>query len=237
MNVALILAAGVGSRMGNADKPKQFLLIYGKPLMVHTIEAFENHDDIDVVVIVTNEEYLDQVKVWCKQYDLSKVKAVVAGGDSRQKSVFNGLTAIKDIIKDEHDIVTIHDAARPLISYRIITDNIEACKKYKAVDTVIKASDTIVKSEDSARIADIPNRSELYQGQTPQTFDFSLIYNAHLKSMNGEIKNVTDDAKLVIASGHDVYLVEGSKQNFKITTFDDLMMLKALLKIGKTEVL
>ena len=237
MNVALILAAGTGSRMGNADKPKQFLPIYGKPLMIHTIEAFEMHDDIEKIVVVTSEGYEDQVKVWCKQYDLGKVKAVVHGSDSRQGSVYNGLQAIKELGVNGDDIIVIHDAARPLISQNIITNNIEACKKYDAVDTVIKATDTIVASSDNERITNIPNRSELYQGQTPQTFKFALISEAHEKAKSGQIPNVTDDTKLVISMGKDVHLVEGSKQNFKITTFDDLMMLKALLKIGKTEVL
>ena len=237
MNVALILAAGTGSRMGNADKPKQFLPIYGKPLMIHTIEAFEMHDDIEKIVVVTSEGYEDQVKVWCKQYDLGKVKAVVHGSDSRQGSVYNGLQAIKELGVNGDDIIVIHDAARPLISQNIISNNIEACKKYDAVDTVIKATDTIVASSDAERITNIPNRSELYQGQTPQTFKFALISEAHEKAKLGQIPNVTDDTKLVISMGKDVHLVEGSKQNFKITTFDDLMMLKALLKIGKTEVL
>ena len=237
MNIALILAAGSGSRMGNADKPKQFLPIYGKPLMIHTIEAFEAHDEVEAIVIVTNDIYIDQVKVWCKQYDLGKVKAVVAGGDSRQISVYNGLTAVKAIAKGNDDIILIHDAARPLISSKIISDNIKACEKFDAVDTVIKASDTIIRSVDEKVISDIPNRSELYQGQTPQTFKLSLILEAHEKAKSGLVPNVTDDAKLVLSLGKKVHLVEGSKQNFKITTFDDLMMLKALLKIGKTEVL
>ena len=237
MNIALILAAGSGSRMGNADKPKQFLPIYGKPLMIHTIEAFEAHDEVDALVIVTNEVFIDQVKVWCKQYDLSKVKAVVAGGDSRQLSVYNGLQAVKEIAKNDNDIILIHDAARPLISQKIISDNIKACQEFGAVDTVIKASDTIISSVDAQVINNIPNRSELYQGQTPQTFKLSIILEAHEKAKSGLIPNVTDDAKLVLSLGKDVHLVEGSKQNFKITTFDDLMMLKALLKIGKTEVI
>lgn len=238
MNIALIVAAGSGSRMGNADKPKQFLPIYGKPLMIHTIEAFEVHDEIDAIVVVTNEAYIDQVKVWCKQYDLGKIKAVVAGGNSRQISVFNGLQAVKAISKDpSNDIVLIHDAARPLISQRIITDNIRICEKYDAVDTVIKASDTIVRSVNEETISDIPARNELYQGQTPQSFKLSLILDAHEYVKTHEVNNVTDDCKLVLSLGKEVRLVEGSKQNFKITTFDDLMMLKALLKIGKTEVL
>ena len=237
MNIGLILAAGSGSRMGNADKPKQFLPIYGKPLMIHTIEAFEVHEGIDAIVIVTNDSYVDQVKVWCKQYDLLKVKAVVAGGNERQISVYNGLQAVKNIAKNDDDIVLIHDAARPLISQRIISDNIEVCAKYDACDTVIKASDTIVRSQNEESISDIPLRKELYQGQTPQTFKLKLILDAHEHAIKNNLPDVTDDAKLVLSLGKEVRLVEGSKQNFKITTFDDLMMLKALLKIGRSEVL
>ena len=218
MNIALILAAGSGTRMGNADKPKQFLPIYGKPLMIHTIEAFEINDDVDKIVIVTN------------------VRGVVAGGNSRQISVYNGLKAVEELVSSPDDIIVIHDAARPLISQKIINDNIAVCKKFGAVDTVIKASDTIIRSKDNEIISDIPNRNELYQGQTPQTFKFKIIKDAHEKALKEDIPNVTDDAKLVLSFGIDVHLVEGSAQNFKITTFDDLMMLKALLKIGKTEV-
>lgn len=237
MNFALILAAGTGSRMGNTDKPKQFLPIYGKPLMVHTIEAFEINDEVDAIIISTNEEYIDDVKVMCKQYDLGKVKAVVAGGATRQISVYNGLKGVIEAGAKDDDIVVIHDSARPLISQKIISENIKACKEFGAVDTVIKASDTIVHSEKGEKITDIPNRSELYQGQTPQTFKLGIIRKAHEAVLDKNIPNVTDDTKLVLMLGQDVHLVEGDKLNFKITTFDDLMMLKALLKIGKSEVL
>ncbi|MDD7735685.1 MAG: 2-C-methyl-D-erythritol 4-phosphate cytidylyltransferase, partial [Bacillales bacterium] len=113
MNIALILAAGSGTRMGNTSKPKQFLNIYNKPLIVHTIEAFEMHDEIDMIVIVTNDTYIDQVKIWCKQYDLGKVKSVVAGGSSRQESVYNGIQHLQQIGVKDDDIILIHDAARP----------------------------------------------------------------------------------------------------------------------------
>ena len=236
MNIALILAAGTGSRMGNADKPKQFLPVNGKPLMVHTIEAFEVNPDVDKIVISTNEEHLDEVKEMCKKFDLSKVCNIVAGGDTRQKSVYNGLMGVKAIGAKADDIIIIHDSARPLISQRIIHENIECCKKHDAVDTVIKATDTIVKSNNNETITDIPVRKELYQGQTPQTFKYDLIIKAHEAVQGKEVPNVTDDTKLVLLFGHDVHLVEGDKLNFKITTFDDLMMLEALLKIGKNEV-
>lgn len=231
MNIALIVAAGTGSRMAGADKPKQFLSVNNKPLMVYTIEAFEMHKDINQIVVVTNDGYVEQVKDWCKQYGLNKVKAVVLGGDTRQGSVFNGLQAIKEIGVKDDDIVLIHDAARPLVSKEIISKNIEACIEFDAVDTVIKANDTIVSSKSGETINDIPNRSELYQSQTPQAFKFGLIYEAHENAKAGKIPNVTDDAKLVISMGKDVHLVEGNKQNFKVTTPDDLVMLEALLKI------
>ena len=237
MNIALILAAGSGTRMGNTNKPKQFLSIYNKPLIVHTIEAFEMHDDIDMILIVTNDTYIDDVKIWCKQYDLTKVQYIVAGGSSRQESVYNGLKKLEKIGINDEDIILIHDAARPLISQTIITDNIEACKKYQAVDTVIPSSDTIIRSVDKETICEIQKRSEQYQGQTPQSFTIKVINDAHeyAKSINNT--ETTDDCRLVLNMGKDVHLVNGSKLNFKITTFDDLMMLKALLKIGKTGVM
>jgi 2-C-methyl-D-erythritol 4-phosphate cytidylyltransferase len=237
MNIALILAAGSGTRMGNTNKPKQFLSIYNKPLIVHTIEAFEMHDDIDMILIVTNDTYIDDVKIWCKQYDLTKVQYIVAGGSSRQESVYNGLKKLEKIGISDEDIILIHDAARPLISQTIITENIEACKKYQAVDTVIPSSDTIIRSVDKETICEIQKRSEQYQGQTPQSFTFKVINDAHeyAKSINNT--ETTDDCRLVLNMGKDVHLVNGSKLNFKITTFDDLMMLKALLKIGKTGVM
>lgn len=237
MNIALILAAGSGSRMGNTNKPKQFLSIYNKPLIVHTIEAFEMHEDIDSIIIVTNDTYIDQVKIWCKQYDLAKVKYVIQGGSSRQESVYNGIKYLEKKGIDDNDIILIHDAARPLISQTIISDNIIACKKYHAVDTVIPSSDTIIRSIDQETIYEIQKRSEQYQGQTPQSFTFKVINDAHNYAKETNNTETTDDCRLVLNMGHDIHIVKGSKLNFKITTFDDLMMLKALLKIGKTEVL
>lgn len=237
MNIAMILAAGSGTRMGNTSTPKQFLPIYNKPLIVHTIEAFEMNDEVDSIIVVTNDTYIDQVKVWCKQFDLAKVKYVVAGGDSRQKSVYNGLIKLKEVGTKDDDIILIHDSARPLISQKIIHDNIETCKKFGAVDTVIPSADTIIRSLEGESIHEIQKRSELYCGQTPQTFSFSIIKNAHDLALSKNDTDTTDDCKLVLKAGVKVHLALGSKMNFKITTFDDLMMLKALLKIGKSEVI
>lgn len=237
MNIAMILAAGSSSRMGNSNTPKQFLMIYNKPLIVHTIEAFEMNDMIDAIIVVTNESYIDQVGVWCKQFDLGKVKYIVAGGPSRQISVYHGLLKLKEVGTKDDDIVVIHDSARPLISQTIIDENVDLCTKFGAVDTVIPSSDTIIRSLDSEKISEIQKRSELFCGQTPQTFKFSIIMEAHDLAVSSNNTDTTDDCKLVLNAHHDVHLAMGSKLNFKITTFDDLMMLKALLKIGKSEVI
>lgn len=237
MNIALILAAGSSTRMGNSNKPKQFLSIYNKPLIVHTIEAFEMHEKIDMIIAITNETYIDSVKVWCKQYDLSKVKYVIPGGASRQESVYNGIKFLAELAINDNDNILIHDSARPLISQSIISNNIDACNKYGAVDTVIPCCDTIIKSINGQTITEIQKRSEQYQGQTPQSFKFNIIKEAHDYAKQTNNTETTDDCRLVINIGKEVHLVQGSKLNFKITTFDDLMMLKALLKIGKSEVI
>ena len=227
MNIALIVAAGSGTRMGNIEKPKQFLLVNDKPLLLYSAQAFNNHPEVDSIVIVTNKVFVPDVKEICKSFNLSKVKTIVSGGETRQQSVYNGLRAING---KAEDIIIIHDAARPLISPRIITDNINGCKLYDAVETAIKATDTIIKSEDKEKISDIPNRKDLYQTQTPQTFKYDLILKAHEQAMKNNLPDVTDDAKLVMALGKEIHLVEGDKLNFKITTSEDLTLLKALLK-------
>lgn len=233
MNIALIVAAGSGTRMGNVDRPKQFLPVCGKPLLIHTVLAFQNHEEVDAIVIVTNPDYFNPVEDWVVQYGLSKVETIVAGGKTRQASVYNGLKAAEKLISSNDDVILIHDAARPLVTQKIISENIAMCKKYGAVDTVIKSKDTIIKSKDNESINDILNRDEIYQTQTPQSFRYSIIRDAHDKARLKEIPNVTDDAKLVLSLGIDVRLVEGSVNNFKVTTMDDLKLLEALLKINE----
>ena len=231
MNVALIVAAGSGSRMETADRPKQFLLVKDKPLMMYSIKAFQMHESIDAIVVVTNANAIEQVTGWCKEYQLTKVRLVVPGGYTRQESVYLGLQAVKSISLDvDNDIVLIHDSARPLVSKDIISTNILACSQYGATCTAIKAKDTIARSLNAQTINDVANRQELYQCQTPQSFKLSLILNAHELSKNNSISAATDDAQLVLALNKDVYLVEGSSLNFKITTDADLMVLNALLK-------
>lgn len=234
MNIGIILAGGKGTRMGIVDQPKQFMDIYGKPIVIHTLETFDAHAEIDFIAIVCLEEWHDEIRRWLRKYDINKVKWIVPSGESRQGSTYNGLKAIENDITVD-DIVVIHDSARPLVTSRIISDNIKGAKEYRAVDTAIPASDTIVKSIDTKTISNIPVRKELFLGQTPQSFVYGDIFKAHMHASSHNINDATDDCQLILNHGGTVALVEGEKLNFKITTMDDLLLLKAIVKMGKME--
>lgn len=235
MNIAIILAGGSGTRMGS-DIPKQFIDIYGKPLIIHTIESFDVNNNIDYIAVVCKKEWQEDLKIWTRKFGINKLKWIIDGGETRQESIYSALENIREDVKDD-DIVVIHDAARPLISQRIINDNVMGAKVYDAVDTVIPTADTIVKSKDSKTINSVPLRKELYLGQTPQSFKYKLIFKAHEYAIKNNKGDATDDCQLVLNLNEKVNLVNGDKLNFKITTFEDLLLLKAVIKLGKLEVL
>lgn len=234
MNIGIILAGGIGSRMGIVDRPKQFIDVYGKPIIIHTLEAFDMHKNIDAIAIVCLSEWHEDLKIWLRKYEINKVKWLVNAGKTRQESTYNGLKAIQNDVSED-DVVVIHDSARPLISNRIISDNIIGAKEYKSVDTVISSADTIIKSVDGKQIETVPLRKELYLGQTPQSFEYGLILSAHENAKKNGIEDSTDDCQLVLKMGLPVQLVQGEKLNFKITTMEDLLLLKATVKIGNME--
>ena len=227
MNIALVVAAGSGTRMKNTNGPKQFISVNGKPLMIYSLETFNVHPRIDAIVVVTNEQYIKDVEGMCADYKLSKVKAVVKGGATRQESVFNGLEKAMSLSQSREDIVLIHDAARPLVALKTISANLEKVKEYGAVSTVVRANDTIMVSSNEQVVEAMPDRNTIYQAQTPQTFKLEEIYKLHLE--NKDNNTATDDASLFYKAGKKVYLVEGERSNFKVTTDDDLLMLKGLL--------
>ena len=227
-NIALITAAGKGTRLVGFGLPKQFIRINGKPMLVYSLEAFNKCDLIDEIYIITSKEYIEEVKKLSHQYGINKLKDVVEGGQTRQQSVYHGLIAIKNHDGQDEDIVLIHDAARPLIDESIIKDNIQACLEFDAVETAIPATDTIVKSSEGKIVDEIPNREGFYQVQTPQTFRLKLILDAHKRFES--LKIATDDAQLVHNFGKSVHLVEGNKKNLKVTTIEDLNIINALLK-------
>lgn len=235
MNIGIILAGGSGSRMGS-DIPKQFIDIYGKPLIIHTMESFDVNSNIDYIAVVCKSDWKEDLQIWARKFGINKLRWIVDGGDTRQTSTYNALSAIKEQCSKD-DIVVIHDAARPLISQRIIDENIIRAKEFGAVDTVIPTPDTIVNSKDGQTINNVPVRKELYLGQTPQSFKYDLILRAHENAFKTNNFDATDDCQLVLNLNEEVNFVTGDKLNFKITTFEDLVLLKAVIKLGKLEVL
>lgn len=236
MNIAILLAGGIGSRMGNVDKPKQFIDVYGKPIIIYTLETFSNHPEIDYIAITCLEEWVEDLTILLRKYEIDKVKWIIPGGKTRQDSVYSAIKTISGEC-DNNDIIVVHDSVRPLISQKVISENILKAKKYGAVDTVIPSADTVVKSTDSHTITEIPQRSDYYLGQTPQTFKFSILRDAHDLALEQRRLDSTDDCQLVLNLGKDVHLVNGEKLNFKVTSFEDLQLFKAIVRLGKVEML
>ena len=235
MNIAVVLAGGSGSRMGMVDRPKQFIDIYGKPVIIHTLEAFEINEKIDAICVVCVKEWQDDLALWLKEYDIRKVRWVANAGASRQESSLNALDAIKEVCGDD-DYVIIHDAARPLISQKIINDNIMKVREYGACDTVVPAHDTIIRSVDGESLDSIPARKELYMGQTPQSFKYSIVrkaYDDYFALPENERPEMTDDCGLVLAAGVKIGMATGDKLNMKITTMEDLLLVKSIVRTGR----
>lgn len=222
-NIALILASGTGSRCG-LDYPKQFAEICGKTILQHSVEVFENHNLIDEIMLVTNFEYVNKVSDLIKGY--KKVSRVIAGGETRKDSSYNGVFAID---KDEANIL-IHDAVRPLISSEIITDCITALNDYNAVCVATDSTDTIFVIDCDDNIVDIPNRKFLRCAQTPQCFKLSLIKEAHTKAKLDKDCFVTDDCGLIMNYTDDkIHIVNGSVDNIKVTYYQDIRFVESKL--------
>ena len=184
---AAILAGGSGSRMGNPDKPKQFWEMGDRPVIAHTVEKFCLVSQFEKVIVLSPESWINQTRDILKRFMpqfIDKI-VVIAGGAERNDTIMNAIAYIEGSFGlADGDIIVTHDAVRPFVSYRIIEDNIEAARKHGACDTVIPATDTIVQSVDGELIGSIPQRSEYYQGQTPQSFNAKM-----LKSFVKKCKN------------------------------------------------
>ncbi|MEY8001898.1 2-C-methyl-D-erythritol 4-phosphate cytidylyltransferase [Clostridium sp. Mt-5] len=223
-NCAIIVAAGKGKRM-KSNINKQFINIEGKPVLYYSIDAFNRNPLIDSIVVVCGRDEIEYCREnVVKKYSLDKVVKIIEGGRERQNSVFNGLKVLKNC-----GIVLIHDGARPLVTSKIIEDGIRYSNMYGACACGMKPKDTIkIKSENGFSRTTL-NREELFLVQTPQCFKYDLIYGCHKKVIEEKIQ-VTDDTMVVEHYGNKVYLYEGSYDNIKITTPEDLNIAETILK-------
>ncbi len=226
---AIIVAAGKGKRM-EQNYNKQYIHLEGKPIVAHTLQHFEDHPEIDEIVIVVGEGEVE----FCREnivekYNLSKVKIIVEGGKERYHSVYNGIKAVSKAC----EVVLIHDGARPFVTGEIINESIASANAYGCSIVGMPVKDTIKIINEEGFVKDTPKRENLWLVQTPQTFKKEIILQAHQKR---EIENlsVTDDAMLVEALGGRVKMIRGSYENIKITTPEDLEIGQAILKRRKT---
>lgn len=229
MNIAMIFAGGVGQRMNSKTKPKQFLELHGKPIIIYTIEKFENHQDIDGIVIACLESWIPYMEKLLKKFSIEKVKAIVPGGKTGQESIYNGLRKCYEIFS--HDsIVLIHDGVRPIITEQLITENIKCVKERGSAITVAPAIETItIKTEKEGEVGEIIDRSRCEYAKAPQSFVLSDIMEAHNKAIKDGKKNFIDSACLMRNYGHLLYTVEGSAENIKITTPVDFYTFRAIV--------
>lgn len=231
MIYAAILAGGIGSRMAS-EKPKQYINIGGKPIILHTIEKFCLCSEFEEILILCPKDWIEYTKgLISKHITPSDRIKVIEGGSTRNETIQNAIDHIKKAGNlDDDTIIVTHDAVRPFVTYRIIKDNIEAAMNFGACDTVVPATDTIVASEDGDVISAIPDRAKLYQGQTPQSFN-ALKLRKLYRSLTEEEKDIlTDAAKIFVIKGEPVKLVQGETYNVKITYPYDLTVAEGLLK-------
>lgn len=224
---AVIVSAGNSTRMGGINK--QFLELDGVPVIVNTITMFQRCNMIDEIIIVTRESEIDAVAKLVEKYDFYKVNNIVAGGETRQLSVCEGVTSTSNIT----DLVVIHDGARPLVTVKVIEETIKAAAEFGAAATGVKVKDTVKVVDDNDNIIDTPDRTYMRFIQTPQVFDKKLYLDAVNTVENS--KDFTDDCKLIEAYGKTVKFVDGDYKNIKITTPEDVELAESYLKRRRGE--
>lgn len=232
MNFGAILAGGTGTRMNISDMPKQFLALGDKPIIIHTLEKFLACARLDQVYIGIHKDWYNYLLDLVEKYipnQVGRVRAVIGGAD-RNSTIQCIVTAIEeDYGEDDTHIIVTHDAVRPFVSVRMIEENIDGAVSHGAVDTVVSAIDTIVISDDGRTIANIPERTRMYQGQTPQSFRISVLKKLYHSLQEDEKSKLTDACKICLLRNYPVHLVEGSGTNIKITTPADYKIAQAMV--------
>ena len=235
MNYALIIAGGSGNRMGQ-DIPKQFMHVAGIPVIIHTLKCFQQHPDIDSIAVVCLFGWETVLRAYANQFLIDKLKWIFPGGKTGMESIHNGIYGLKEAGCDDDDLVLIHDSVRPLLSQEIISNNIATCKAYGYAITGIQCREAILESEDGFVSSTSIPRDKLIRTQTPQTFRLSNIIKVHERARELGIKDSVASCTLIAeVGGIDMHIVPGSEKNIKITTVEDLEILKSLMHTNKEE--
>ena len=231
MTIAVIFAGGVGKRMNSKVKPKQFLEMWGKPIIVHTLEVFEKHPEIDAILVACVPGWINYLKTLISQYQLSKVRKIVPGGETGQLSIYHGLKAAEQLEAGAYrdTIVLIHDGVRPLVNEKVITENIRSVKDHGSAITTVTVTETILVVNEDNEIVDVPERKNSRLARAPQSFFLRDILHAHDRALQEGVQNYIDSCTLMQHYGHQMFLVDGPKENIKITSPEDFYTMRALL--------
>lgn len=232
-NIGLLIAGGSGNRM-HQDIPKQFLTVNEKPVIVYTLEAFQNHPEIDAIAVVCIEGWDKVLWAYAKQFDITKLQYIIPGGKNGQDSIRNGVYELEKHFSSE-DIVLIHDAIRPMVSAEIISDNIRVARDKGNAITVIPCAEAMIQTEDGEVSVGSYPRNRLKRTQTPQAFHLGDICNLHRRALEAGITNSVASCTLMIEMGEQVYFSTGSEKNIKLTTVEDIDIFKALLAAKRSD--
>ena len=237
MNIPIIFAGGSGTRMNTKSRPKQFLDLNGKPIIIYTIELFDNHPDIDAIVVVCLESWIPFLEKMLKKFEINKVVRIISGGTSGQDSIYKGLCAAEAYAKEQDEknpIVLIHDGVRPLITEETITDNIAKVKECGSCITTVPAIETVIVNKHDGTL-DIPKRSDCLMARAPQSFYLKDIINAHRRSQKEGKSDFIDSCSLMSYYGYKLGLVQGPMENIKITTPTDYFVFRAMVEVHENQ--
>lgn len=231
MNTAIIFAGGTGRRMNGVGKPKQFLELHGKPIIIYTIENFERHPEVDSIAVICIAEWIDYLKMLLERYNIKKVKWIIPGGKTSQESTRFGLNAVAAVQDPKQTIVLIHDGVRPLITEHLISENIRCVKEYGSAITTAPAAETIITCENGDEVSSVIDRSICRLARAPQSFYLADIIAMHERALSDHYGEMIDSASLCMHYGMKLHVVEGPAENIKITTPSDFFVFKGMAEI------
>ena len=234
MNFVVIFAGGSGTRMHTKSRPKQFLEYNGKPIIIYTLELFDNHPMIDAIVVACVEEWIPFLEKMLKKFEINKVKQIVTGGETGQDSIYNGLVAACNLSEGDYDVVLIHDGVRPLITGQTITDNINKVREEGSCITCVPATETFIVNQPDGSL-EIPTRADSLIARAPQSFYLRDILAMHEKARAEGKHDFIDSCSMMHHYGYKLGKVIGPMENIKITTPTDYFVFKAMVEVHENQ--
>lgn len=234
MNIAAIFAGGSGVRMHTKSRPKQFLELNGKPIIIYTLELFDNHPQVDAIVVACIDSWIPFLKKMIRKFEITKVVEIVEGGETGQDSIYNALQAAERIANGEETTVMIHDGVRPLITEQTITDNLKTVEEFGSCITCIPATETfVVKQADGA--LEIPERANSLIARAPQSFRLADIMTAHRRAISEGRHDFIDSCTMMSHYGYTLKTIIGPMENIKITTPTDFFIFRAMVEVHENQ--